>query len=82
MPTGTGESIDRRRMATVKIYTDKAGEFRWRLVAFNGQNLCESGEGFKTRAGAVNNWKAVRRRFAGDLIDETGIDAMKRREAR
>lgn len=30
-----------------EIYTDKAGEHRWRLVASNGRVIADSGEGYK-----------------------------------
>jgi uncharacterized protein YegP (UPF0339 family) len=34
-------------MNTVQIYKDAAGEWRWRLVASNGQTVATSGEGYK-----------------------------------
>ncbi len=34
------------------IYKDRAGEWRWRLKARNGRIVADSGEGYKTRAGA------------------------------
>jgi uncharacterized protein YegP (UPF0339 family) len=73
------EPIDRRRMATLKIYIDAKGEFRWRLVAFNGRILCVSGEGFKTRVLAVQNWRRTAGRILSGLVDETGASAMPRR---
>lgn len=32
-----------------EIYTDKAGEFRWRLVAGNGNIIATGGNGYKHR---------------------------------
>ncbi|WP_279459094.1 YegP family protein [Actinobacillus delphinicola] len=32
-----------------EIYTDKAGEFRWRLVAGNGNIIATGGDGYKHR---------------------------------
>lgn len=31
-----------------EIYTDLAGEFRWRLVAANGKIVADCGEGYAT----------------------------------
>lgn len=30
----------------VHLYRDKAGDWRWRLVAVNGKTVAESGEGY------------------------------------
>jgi uncharacterized protein YegP (UPF0339 family) len=35
-----------------EVYEDKAKEFRWRLLASNGQTVAASSEGYKARAGA------------------------------
>ena len=37
----------------VEVYTDKAGEFRWRYVASNGKILADSGEGYKRKKNAL-----------------------------
>lgn len=34
------------------LYQDKAGEWRWRLVAKNGRTIADSGEGYATKGGA------------------------------
>ncbi len=36
-------------MDKVHVYTDSAGEFRWRRVAANGQIVAAAGEGFERR---------------------------------
>ncbi len=36
--------------AKFELYKDTKGEFRWRLVASNGQAIASSGEGFKQKA--------------------------------
>ena len=33
-------------MAHFEIYTDTAGEYRWRLRADNGEAIADSGEGY------------------------------------
>jgi len=37
-----------------ELYQDKAGEFRWRLKAANGNALATAGEGYKKKADAKN----------------------------
>lgn len=46
-----------------EIYKDKAGEFRFRLKAGNGENILAS-EGYKARAGAENGIASVRKNAA------------------
>ncbi len=47
-----------------ELYKDKAGEFRFRLKAGNGENIL-SGEGYKDKSGAENGIASVRKN-AGD----------------
>lgn len=44
--------------AKFEIYIDKAGEYRFRLKAANGQNILAS-EGYKQRASAINGIQSV-----------------------
>ena len=41
-----------------EVYADKAGEFRFRLKAKNGQNIGKS-EGYKTKASCLNGIESV-----------------------
>lgn len=43
-----------------EIYKDKAGEFRFRLKATNGQTIC-TGEGYKALAGCKNGIESIRK---------------------
>jgi len=43
-----------------EIYLDKKGEFRFRLVATNGQNILAS-EGYKSKASCKNGIESVRK---------------------
>ncbi|MEQ9695345.1 YegP family protein [Shimia sp. SDUM112013] len=47
-----------------ELYTDKAGEFRFRLKAGNGENILAS-EGYKQKASAENGIASVQKN-AGD----------------
>lgn len=42
-----------------EMYTDKAGEFRFRLLAGNGQNILAS-EGYKTKTACQNGIESVK----------------------
>ena len=48
-----------------EVYKDKAGEFRFRLNASNGQNIL-SGEGYKTKASCMNGVESVKKNAADD----------------
>lgn len=46
------------------VYKDKKGEFRWRLVSKNKRIVCDSGEGYKRRAGALKAIERVKNQAA------------------
>lgn len=48
-----------------EIYKDKAGEFRFRLKAANGENILAS-EGYKAKAGCENGIASVRNNAPDD----------------
>lgn len=43
-----------------ELYTDKKGEFRFRLKAANGQVIA-TGEGYTTKAAAINGIDSIRK---------------------
>ncbi|SEA19484.1 Uncharacterized conserved protein YegP, UPF0339 family [Haloplanus vescus] len=47
-------------MSTFEVYEDAAGEWRWRLVARNGEIVADSGEGYGSRSGAREAAERVR----------------------
>ncbi|MFD1294858.1 YegP family protein [Lutibacter holmesii] len=52
-------------MAKFEIYTDKGGEFRFRLKANNGQPILAS-EGYKAKSSCTNGIESVRKNSADD----------------
>jgi uncharacterized protein YegP (UPF0339 family) len=52
-------------MAKFEIYTDKRGEFRFRLKANNGQAILAS-EGYKSKASCTNGIESVRKNSQDD----------------
>lgn len=52
-----------------EVYTDKAGEFRFRLKATNGQIITTS-EGYKAIASCLNGIESVRKNAADSTVVE------------
>ena len=50
-----------------ELYKDKAGKFRFRLKASNGQVIA-SGESYKTKAGVLNGIASIKRNAADATI--------------
>ncbi|NYT85158.1 YegP family protein [Pollutimonas harenae] len=53
-----------------EIYKDKAGEFRFRLNASNGQSILSS-EGYKTKASCLNGVESVKKNATNDAMFES-----------
>ncbi|GLZ45785.1 UPF0339 protein [Actinomycetospora sp. NBRC 106375] len=53
-----------------EVYEDKAGKFRFRLKASNGQ-IVASGEAYETRAAAKKGCESVQKAAQGAPIEET-----------
>jgi uncharacterized protein YegP (UPF0339 family) len=56
---------------TFEIYKDKAGEFRFRLKATNGQVIVTVG-GYKTKASAIEGIESVQKNAPGAKIEDLG----------
>ena len=54
----TKEGYEKLTHPKYELYTDKAGEFRWRLKARNGENIGRS-EGYKAKSSAQNGIASV-----------------------
>ena len=46
--------------ATFELYKDRAEEYRWRLRHENRQIIADSGEGYTTKANALNGIESVK----------------------
>jgi uncharacterized protein YegP (UPF0339 family) len=51
--------------ATFEVFQDNAGEWRWRLVATNGNIIADSGEGYRSKQGVKRGIESVKRSAAG-----------------
>lgn len=56
----TVEGFETVKHPKFEIYNDKAGEFRFRLKATNGQ-IIATGEGYKAMAGCKNGIESIRK---------------------
>lgn len=65
----TAEGFKVEKHPKFEIYTDKAGEFRFRLKAKNGQIIAVS-EGYKAMASCVNGIESVKKNAAEGKIEE------------
>ena len=63
------ESPATERRSTFEVYRDKAGQWRWRLVHWNGNIIADSGEGYTTRASALNGLESVKHNAPGADVD-------------
>lgn len=58
-----------------EVYEDRAGKFRFRLKAGNGE-IVASGEGYSTRAAAYKGCESVQRAAVeAQVVDADGADA-------
>ncbi len=56
----TVEGYAAQKHPKFEVYLDKAGEYRFRLKAPNGQNIAAS-EGYKTKASCLNGVESVKK---------------------
>ncbi|MBP0985243.1 MAG: YegP family protein [Oscillospiraceae bacterium] len=56
----TTEGYATEKNPKFEMYTDKAGEFRFRLKAKNGQ-IIATGEGYKAKSGCKNGIESIRK---------------------
>lgn len=54
----TVENFEVKKHPKYELYTDKAGEYRFRLKAANGE-IIATGEGYKAKAGALNGIESI-----------------------
>ena len=60
-----------------EFYQDRKGEHRWRLKGANGKVIADSGEGYKTAAGARRGAEATKKRASQAKIPSSGFAATK-----
>ncbi len=56
----TVDPVVEKKHPKFEVYTDKAGEFRFRLKASNGE-IIATGEGYKSKAGCLNGIESIKK---------------------
>lgn len=73
VPSGAGAVHVEKRGAAMagkfELYKDKAGKFRFRLKASNGQVIAV-GEAYETKASAAKGIESVRKNAGGATVDD------------
>lgn len=52
------------------VYTDSGGNYRWRLIASNGQTVASSGEAFDSKSNARRAAENVRDNAGSATVEE------------
>ena len=66
----TVEGFKEGKNPKFEVYKDKAGEFRFRLKATNGQ-IIATGEGYKAKSGCLNGIESVKKNAPdADVVEE------------
>ncbi len=65
----TVAEIDKKANPKFEIYSDKAGEFRFRLKASNGE-IIATGEGYTSKAGALNGVASIKKNALCAKLEE------------
>lgn len=65
----TEEGFETLKHPKFEVYSDKGGEFRFRLKAANGQIIAVS-EGYKALAGCLNGIESVKKNADSEIVEE------------
>ena len=68
----TLKKVEKKTCPKFEVYLDKAGLYRYRLIASNGESIAMSEEGYKSKNGCLNGIKSVSINAPdAEIIDET-----------
>ena len=65
----TEEGFEKQKHPKFEVYADKAGEFRFRLKATNGE-IIGTGEGYKKKASCLNGIESIRKNAAEGNVED------------
>jgi len=65
----TAEGFETLKNPKFEVYVDKAGEFRFRLKAKNGQ-IVVTGEGYKAKKSCLGGIESIRKNADSDIVIE------------
>ena len=64
----TVEGFEKAKNPKFEVYVDKAGEFRFRLKAKNGQ-IIATGEGYKAKKSCLNGIESIRKNADSEIVE-------------
>lgn len=68
----TLKTFEKQPCPKFEIYCDKAGLYRYRLIASNGESIAMSEDGYKSKNGCLNGIKSVSVNApTAEIVDET-----------
>jgi len=70
----TLQKIEKKKYPKYEVYLDNAGQFRYRLLASNGQNIAIAEEGYATKQGCMNGIAAISRAAVDADIDDSALE--------
>lgn len=70
----TLQTVEKKKYPKYEVYLDNANQFRYRLLASNGQNIAIAEEGYATKSGCMNGIDAISRAASDALVDETALE--------
>ena len=66
----TVDGFEKKKNPKYEVYTDKKGEFRFRLKASNGE-IIATGEGYKAKASCMNGIESVKKNAPdAEIVEE------------
>ena len=65
----TVKDFEAKKSPKFEVYTDKKGEFRFRLKAGNGQ-IIATGEGYKAKSGCLNGIESIKKNAPTADVEE------------
>ncbi len=69
----TLQKVEKKKFPKYEVYLDNANQFRYRLLASNGQNIAIAEEGYATKQGCLNGIDAISRAAVDAEIDESAL---------
>ena len=66
----TLQKFEEKKCPKWEIFTDKAGDFRFRLKASNGEIILAASEGYGAKSSAKNGIDSVRRNEDSEIVEE------------
>ena len=64
----TVEGFEKAKNPKFEVYVDKAGEFRFRLKAGNGE-IIATGEGYKAKKSCLNGIESIRKKADSEIVE-------------